>query len=66
MTSVERVQQYYKLEPEEPVKEFKEAPEGWPSHGGIVFESASFAHYHRGPIVLKNISINIRAEEKVK
>lgn len=66
MTSVERIQQYNKLPNEPPhyVPDTK-PPEGWPAHGKIKFDNISFAHYYKGPLVLRDISLDIRSKEKV-
>ncbi|XP_039260712.2 ATP-binding cassette sub-family C member 4-like isoform X1 [Styela clava] len=66
MTSVERVQQYYRIPPE-PVEENpdKKPPESWPKHGSIKFENVSFSYYNGGPDVLRNVDFEIRPKEKI-
>lgn len=67
MTSVERVQQYYRLPPEalDEVEE-KKPNSDWPGNGALRFENVSFSYYEDGPIVLKNVSFHINGKEKVK
>lgn len=67
MTSVERVQQYYKVTPEaDDEKPDQQPPPDWPKYGVITFDNASLAYYDGGPNVLKKIRLNIKAQEKVK
>lgn len=66
MTSVERVQQYYKITPETNVMNQEVlAPSGWPKCGEITYDNVSFAYYKGGPTALTNIRFNIKAQEKV-
>jgi len=65
MTAVERVITYTEL-PKEPTYDIdKKPPPDWPQDGGLRFEDLSLKYYEGGPQVLKNISINIKAREKV-
>lgn len=65
MTAVERVITYTEL-PKEPTYDIsKKPPPDWPQDGGLRFEDLSLTYYEGGPQVLKNISININAREKV-
>lgn len=65
MTAVERVITYTEL-PKEPTYDIdKKPPPNWPQDGGLRFEDLSLKYYEGGPQVLKNISININAREKV-
>uniref|UniRef100_F6T8N6 Uncharacterized protein n=1 Tax=Ciona intestinalis TaxID=7719 RepID=F6T8N6_CIOIN len=66
MTSVERIQQYYAIEPEAPHEvEGSSLPRGWPQYGIVTFDNLSYAHYKGGPDILHDIRANIRAHEKV-
>jgi len=65
MTSVERIIEYTDLE-REPLDQYEQqAPENWPSHGEIVFKNVSLKYDENLPPVLKNISLNILAGEKI-
>jgi len=66
MTSVERVQEYYKIPPEAPHENpDNKPPSDWPQYGIITFDNLSYAHFPGGPDVLHKIRLNIRAHEKV-
>uniref|UniRef100_H2YL84 Uncharacterized protein n=1 Tax=Ciona savignyi TaxID=51511 RepID=H2YL84_CIOSA len=66
MTSVERIQQYYAIEPEAPHEiEGSSLPQGWPNYGVITFNNLSYAHYKDGPNILHGIRAHIKAHEKV-
>lgn len=66
MTSVERIQQYYRLKPEAPEEVPKNKPHAdWPTQGSIEFSKASFAYYDGGPNVLKSLTIKIHPKEKI-
>jgi ABC-type multidrug transport system fused ATPase/permease subunit len=65
MNSVERIQQYTKIEQEAPAHiEETAPPASWPEKGEIKFKGLSIA-YNGGPKVLKQLSIKIRPREKV-
>ena len=66
MTSVERIHEYHHL-PEENIAKSKEikSSSNWPHEGAISFTNLSFAYFKGGPLVLKNINIGIRSNEKV-
>ncbi|CAL4094228.1 unnamed protein product, partial [Meganyctiphanes norvegica] len=67
MTSVERVLEYSKLEPEaalESNKDNKPKP-SWPDQGGIVFKDVTLQYDENDPPVLKNLNFIIGAGEKV-
>ena len=64
MTSVERIQEYHKL-PEESSDEDKAPPQDWPMSGDIKLKNLSYSYYHGGPEVLKKVSLEITAKEKV-
>jgi len=65
MNAVERIREYEKLPQEAPdeVPENK-PPADWPAKGEVVFKDYSLA-YRKGDLVLKNLSLQIDAKEKV-
>lgn len=67
MTSVERVLEYCRLDPEgDWTKSNEDVPSAWPIHGLITAEKMSLQYHPSLPRVLKNIYFCIRAKEKVK
>lgn len=67
MNSVERVLFYTNhVEPEAPetVPDVDPAPSTWPTNGNIEFRGASM-RYRDGPLVLKNISLQVNGSEKI-
>ena len=66
MTSVERIHEYHSL-PEERnfQKNNKKPPENWPHEGAISFTNLSFAYFRDGPLILKNVNLEIQPNEKV-
>ncbi|XP_027849264.2 probable multidrug resistance-associated protein lethal(2)03659 isoform X1 [Aphis gossypii] len=67
MTSVERVLEYTNV-PQEPALESapnKKPPEEWPNKGNITFNKLSMRYDSDSPFVLKNISVEIEAMEKI-
>jgi ABC-type multidrug transport system fused ATPase/permease subunit len=67
MNSVERVMFYtFNVEPEAPnfIPESDPAPGTWPLNGEIELKNASM-RYRDGPLVLKDISLRVKAGEKV-
>ncbi|XP_071508424.1 ATP-binding cassette sub-family C member 4-like [Diadema antillarum] len=66
MTSVERVMEYTKLQPEGPLeKPDVKPPPGWPPKGAITFDGLSLAYSKDTPRVLKDISCEIKPKEKI-
>ncbi|XP_071552963.1 ATP-binding cassette sub-family C member 4-like isoform X4 [Panulirus ornatus] len=67
MTSVERVVEYSRLEPEAALETEKDKTpkEGWPEHGIITFEDVSLQYNENEPPVLKNLNFCIRSSEKI-
>ncbi|XP_028401677.1 multidrug resistance-associated protein 4-like isoform X2 [Dendronephthya gigantea] len=66
MVSVERVQQYTKLDHEADLEILDSKPqETWPERGQITGENVSFRYHPSLPPVLKGISFNIKPKEKV-
>ncbi|XP_078589212.1 ATP-binding cassette sub-family C member 4-like [Branchiostoma floridae x Branchiostoma japonicum] len=65
MTSAERVLEYTKLDPEVEPETKVDPPAGWPQHGSIALQNASFSYSKGGPEVLKDLTETIAAQEKV-
>ncbi|XP_066976379.1 ATP-binding cassette sub-family C member 4-like isoform X2 [Macrobrachium rosenbergii] len=67
MTSVERVLEYSKLEPEAPLEtdESKKPRDTWPENGKIVFDDVSLQYMEDNPPVLKNLNFCIKGKEKI-
>ncbi|CAK8678304.1 unnamed protein product [Clavelina lepadiformis] len=66
MTSVERIQEYYKIPPEAAhERPENKPPPGWPQYGIITFDNLSYAHYVDGPDILHRVRLNVKAHEKV-
>ncbi|XP_064120685.1 ATP-binding cassette sub-family C member 4-like [Macrobrachium nipponense] len=67
MTSVERVLEYSKLEPEAPLEtdESKKPRDTWPENGKIVFDDVSLQYVEDNPPVLKNLNFCIKGKEKI-
>jgi ATP-binding cassette subfamily C (CFTR/MRP) protein 1 len=67
MNSVERVLFYTnQVQPEAPefIPDVDPAPSEWPTKGNIEFRGASM-RYRDGPLVLKNISLQVKGSEKI-
>ncbi len=65
MTSVERVNEYIKLEKEQLHKCIIKPFDNWPASGQIEFDNVSFSYDKKLPKVLKNVSFKINNNEKV-
>lgn len=66
MTSVERVMEYTKLKPEADLENpEKKPPKGWPGSGSISLRDMSLRYSRESPLVLKEVSCDIKSEEKV-
>jgi ABC-type multidrug transport system fused ATPase/permease subunit len=67
MTSVERVLEYTKIQPEaaEHNPDFLPPPD-WPMQGNLEFNSVCLAYSEEAGKVLKNINFNIQKQEKVR
>ena len=65
MTSVQRVLAYTKIEPEKGRNLRSDAPQEWPHSGSIQFKNVSVRHYEDGPNILKNLSFEVNASEKI-
>jgi ATP-binding cassette subfamily C (CFTR/MRP) protein 1 len=66
MNAVERVLHYVELSPEidDSVASI-EPTESWPTHGAISFQDVKLTYREGLPLVLKGISFDIKAGEKV-
>lgn len=65
MTSVERILEYISLE-REPLEEVETKPnKNWPEKGCIRFSNVSFRYSKNTPIVLSNLTFEIKAGEKI-
>ncbi|XP_056638683.1 ATP-binding cassette sub-family C member 4-like [Diorhabda sublineata] len=65
LMSVERVLEYKQL-PQEPQPENpKPLPINWPSLGKIRFEDLKLKYYEEGPLIIKNLTLQINPKEKV-
>lgn len=60
---IENLFQFKKIEKEINYEDTPDIP-NWPSDGSIAFQDLSF-RYKRGPLVLKNLNIQIKSEEKI-
>ncbi|XP_044176120.1 ATP-binding cassette sub-family C member 4-like isoform X1 [Acropora millepora] len=66
MTSVERVQEYTRLDQEtQPNDQTVDVPKDWPKYGIITAEGLYYAHHNTLPYVLRKMNFCIRAQEKV-
>ena len=65
MTSTERVLEYTDLPPEAPLETDLKPTEDWPDKGCISMDNMSLRYSEDGKDVLRQISCNIKANEKV-
>ena len=65
MTSAERTLAYTKIKAEKGRDVNEEPPKNWPHAGAIQFKDVSLWHYEKGPKVLKNLTFDIKASEKI-
>ena len=65
MTSVERIQQYTKLEPEAAEHTDIIPDKAWPQKGAVNFQNMSLAYTPDAKNVLNNITLSIKGKEKV-
>jgi ABC-type multidrug transport system fused ATPase/permease subunit len=64
MNAVERVLHYTELEPEGEANTPNDPPPSWPSKGEISFSNVELAYREGLPLVLKDISFQVKAGEK--
>lgn len=68
MTSVERVAEYIKLEPEPPLETDERDGKrltDWPSSGSIAFSNLSLKYDENSEPILKSLSLSIKSGEKI-
>jgi ATP-binding cassette subfamily C (CFTR/MRP) protein 1 len=65
MNAVERVLTYTELEPEGETRTANDPPQSWPAAGAISFEDVQLAYRPELPLVLKGVSFDVKAGEKV-
>ncbi|XP_031564753.1 multidrug resistance-associated protein 4-like [Actinia tenebrosa] len=65
MVSVERIQSYTKLSSEPGYDRQAEVPTNWPSQGAISLRGVSLYYIDGGPSILKDINIDVQAQEKI-
>ena len=66
MNSVERVLLYTALPPEGDSLSPQDPPMSWPEKGAIRFSNAELAYREGLPLVLKGVSFEVKAGEKVR
>ena len=65
MTSVERIYEYSKLEPEASLQSEYSFPENWPARGQIEFAHVTLTYQGNTTPVLKNLTFTVQGGEKV-
>jgi ABC-type multidrug transport system fused ATPase/permease subunit len=65
MNSVERVINYAELPAEGDTVTPDDPPSSWPDRGEITFTNVEMSYREGLPLVLKDVSFNVRAGEKV-
>lgn len=65
MTSVERILEYTKLDSERALESSYQFPDGWPQAGKIIFDRISLFYSGREEPVLKQLTCEVRAGEKI-
>ena len=65
MNSVERMVVYAELQPEGDIITNKDPPPSWPQAGAIAFRNVNLAYREGLPLVLKDVTFDIRDGEKV-
>jgi ABC-type multidrug transport system fused ATPase/permease subunit len=65
MTSVERVITYTKLPAEPGYDRPKSTPKDWPDNGSLSIRNMSLKYSDDGPLVLKNVTIDVEGNQKV-
>jgi ABC-type multidrug transport system fused ATPase/permease subunit len=66
MNAVERILVYTELPGEAESKNSKEPPPSWPEEGKIRFTNVDLKYREGQPLVLKDVSFEVRAGEKVR
>jgi ATP-binding cassette subfamily C (CFTR/MRP) protein 1 len=65
MNAVERILTYTELEPEGELRTSNDPPQSWPAAGAISFKDVQLAYRPELPLVLKGVSFDVKASEKV-
>jgi ABC-type multidrug transport system fused ATPase/permease subunit len=66
ITSVERILEYSRLNPEAPaIIEDHRPPKSWPAEGEVIFNDYSTKYRPELDLVLRNINLNIKPKEKI-
>ncbi len=65
MVSVERIQNYIRLEQEAPAHTDKALPGGWPENGDIRFKHVQLNYRGAGRHALHDVNLTITSNEKV-
>ena len=65
MNAVERVLVYSNLTSEGPPETANDPPASWPDKGEITFDKVNLAYREGLPLVLKDVSFQVKAGEKV-
>uniref|UniRef100_A0A182P629 Uncharacterized protein n=1 Tax=Anopheles epiroticus TaxID=199890 RepID=A0A182P629_9DIPT len=65
MMSVERLLEYRDLAPERKPEQPRALNAGWPEEGRIEFRNVTYRYFEGAPAVLRDLSFEIRAREKV-
>jgi len=65
MNAVERILVYADLPPEGELTTPKDPPPSWPEHGAVSFKNAKLAYREGLPLVLKDVSFEVKPGEKV-
>ena len=66
MNAVERVIVYAELPPEGDTATPNDPPPSWPARGAVAFRDVCLAYREGLPLVLRDVSFEIRAGEKVR
>lgn len=60
-----RVVRYTRISPEAALESTNPVPSTWPTHGNITFQNVCFRYAKDEPLVLKDLTFDIEAGEKV-
>ena len=65
MNAVERILVYVDLPPEGELTTPNDPPPSWPEHGAVSFKNVKLAYREGLPLVLKDVSFDVKPGEKV-
>lgn len=65
MTSVERILDYSKIEPEGALESNYQFPKRWPQNGALSFQNVSLTYDSTKDPVLRNLNFDIKGGEKI-